>query len=121
MVLEELWCQVDNFNSNLLNFILICKELERKYKETRQKILEGTIIIPNDQNLKNYLNNLMRVSSHLDPKDADAGDLHDHRHHQEVEMEIGQAIPEVGHSAGQATLRNNEDTSQCFFLDIDNC
>jgi hypothetical protein len=59
MVFEELRCHVDNFNSNLLNFILICKELERKYTETRQQILEGTIIMPNDQNLQNYLNTLI--------------------------------------------------------------
>ena len=119
MVLEELRCQVYDFNSNLLNFILICKELERKYTETRQQILERTIIMPNDQNLQNYLNNLMRVSSHLDPKVADACDhlnhktpsLHEHRHHQEVEMGIVQAILEVGHSAGQAIMRDNEDTS----------
>jgi hypothetical protein len=36
MVFEELRCQVDNLNSNLSHFILICKELEIKYKQTRQ-------------------------------------------------------------------------------------
>ena len=64
--------------------------------------------MPNDQNLQNYLNNLMRVSSHLDPKVADAGDhlshktpsLHDHTHHQEVEMGVVQAIHRLVHSAG---------------------
>ena len=74
----------------------------------------------NDQNLQNYLNNLMRVSGHLDPKVANAGDhlnhktpsLHDQGHQQEVEMGIGQAIPEVGHRAGQTTMRDNEVTSQ---------
>ena len=68
--------------------------------------------MPNDQNLKNYFKNLMRVSSHLNPKVADAGDhlshktpsLHDHTHHQEVEMEEVQAIPKVVHSAGQRHL-----------------
>ena len=64
--------------------------------------------MPNDQNLQNCLNNLMRVSGHLDPKVADAGDhlshktpsLHDHRHQQEVEMGVVQAIPKVVHRTG---------------------
>jgi hypothetical protein len=127
MVFEELRCQVDNINSNLSIFIFICKELERKYEHTRQKILEGTVIMPNDQHLQNYLNNLMRVSGHPDPKVADAADhlshktpsLKDQRHHhdvhyvsQEVEMGVVQAIPKVVHSTGQATKRDNEDKGQ---------
>ena len=64
--------------------------------------------MPNDEHLQNYLNNLMRISGHPDPKAVDAAVHLSHGHHQEVELWVVQPIPKDVHSTGQATNRGNK-------------